>query len=208
MTKIIRQLAASRISLRFHICLLVIFCAIGAFGIGFGVTASVLKESLLVAGFIFALLVPYYFVMLYHGVRYDNGIIKWKWQGVSLKDVTEALGEYGVEVNHLPSFDLGDNLLSGLLGILFCILAFIVLVLALILLAWIGINVAGFTVVLIWIPVYVLLKYGVRLALINVRYAKGHVLRSGLIALAHGTCAAAIMGGICYGSEYVVRKIL
>jgi hypothetical protein len=208
MTKINRELAASRISLRFHLCLLIIFCAVGALGIGFGVTASLLKESLLVAGFIFALLFPYYFVMLYHGVRYDNGIVKWKWQGVSLKDVTKAMENYGFDSNELPTFDLGDNLLTGLLGLLFSIFAFFILVIALLLLAWIGINVAGFTIVLIWIPIYVLLKFGVRLALINVRYAKGHVLRAGLLALAHGTCAAAIMGVICYSSEYVVRKIL
>lgn len=178
-------------------------------GIGLVLDKSVGIETIYAAVFIFFTLTVYYFVMIYHGIRYDNGISKWKWDGVSIKDMLNEMANSGINVNGLeiPDFDFSDNLIGGIIGALIAIIIGFVVLGIIVLLTWLGINLVGYALVLAWIPLYILIKYGVRLALVNVKYAKGNIIRSAFLSLTHGCIGALSMAVVFYVTEFVVRII-
>ncbi len=198
-----------RISLSSHIVVLVFALVIGLVAIGLGVHKSVLKESLVGSGFVFLALAVYYFVMLYRGVRYDNGVVRWSWKGVSWRETCESIAESGVNLGQIPTpdFDFGDDLIGGILAFLLGILVAIVLILLVIGLAWLGVNLLGFTMFVIWVPLYFLLRQGLRMALVNVRYCQGQALHALWIAVVHAAIGAIAVGVVFFLTEWLIRRL-
>jgi hypothetical protein len=198
-----------RVSLTTHIVLVSLAISVGLIAIGLGAKASVLAESLMAASFVMLFLLVYYWVMVYHGVRYDNGIVKWHWKGVSMKEMLDSvnlpdLPDLSNSID-IPSFDLADNLLGALWMFLVVILSAIILFAAAIALAWVGINVGLFLALIAWIPLYLLIRHGVRMALINVRYCSGRLGPSLLVAIVHATMGSMALGLVFFATEQLWR---
>ena len=107
----------------------------------------------------------------------------------------------------MPDFgvmDFGDSLFGSLVAFLASIImAFIIGIVAVVLL-WFGINIIGFLLFLAWIPLYALARYGIRIALTNVRKTKNNIAASLSYALVNATVA----GFATFSSSYVIEKII
>ncbi len=199
-----------RISLSSHIAVLVVALAIGLVAIGLGVHKSVFKESLVGSGFVFLALAVYYFVMLYRGMRYDHGVVRWSWKGVSWRETCESIAESGVNLGQIPTpdFDFGDDLIGCVLAFLLGILVAGCLILLLIGLAWLGVNLLGFTMLVIWVPLYYLVRQGLRMALVNVRYCQGQALHALWLAVVHAAIGAIAVGAVFFLAELLIRWLV
>ena len=196
-----------KIKLGIHIAILLCVCLIGAISLAFKVKGSIFSESVNSGLLVLTIMSIYYFVMIYHGVRYDNGVVKWKWKNIPIGDTVKDLSSNGIDIGGVNFFDFGDNFLTGILAVLASILIGILLAFIIVFLLWIGINIAGYTVVLLWIPMYIFIKYGVRLALVNVAYAKGKIFKSLFMAIFHGSMAGLAMCLVTAITEVLVRKL-
>ena len=195
-----------KIKLHEHIFILIIFLFLGALGIALTHHFLPAKESLLISAYAFAVFFVYYFIMLYRGVRYDNGYVQWKWGGLSLNDMISGIKEHGFDIG-VPDFgimDLGDSIIGSLVAFLASILLAIIIGIVVVVLLWFGINVIGFVVFLAWIPLYALARYGIRIALTNVRKTKNNFFAS----LSYALVNAMVAGVATFSSSYVIEKII
>ena len=202
-----------RVPLLVHILCLLFVIVVGAVGIGLKVHATILAEAISAVAYVFAVLLTYYWFMIYRGVRYDNGIVQWRWQKVSVDDVMQGFGNADFQPpssfisTSLESLDLGENLLLGILALLGMLLLWFIVMALLGFLVLVGVNVAGFSAVFAWIPLYISIKYGIRLALVNAKSAKGRLLRSGGLAALHALLGSLAMGVVFLLTELLVRKM-
>ena len=203
----IRTYFIPKASLKTHIVLLLVFIVLGMIGIGISANGSVAIETVYAATFIFITLQIYYFIMIYNGVKYDNGITKWKWEGVSIKEMLENMDSSHIDINkiEIPSFDFGDNVIGAIIGAIVAVLLGVLILGVIVILSWIGVNLIGYAIFISWIPLYILVKYGVRLALVNVKYAKGNLVRSFFLSSFHGFIGAITMSIIFLLTEIIIR---
>jgi hypothetical protein len=195
-----------KIKLQQHIVFLVTFLIIGAIGIAFTHKVDPAKQSLLVATFAFIVFFIYYLLMLYRGVRYDNGFVQWKWGGLTINEMVNGIKKQGLDIES-PDYsiiDFGDNLLGVLLAFLVSILISIVVGIIVVVLLWVGVNVIVLGLLLAWIPLYAMARYGIRIALANVRKAKGSILTS----LPYAFLNSIVAGFATFSSNYVIEKIV
>ena len=183
-----------RICLRDHVVHLATAALLVVVVLVWGVRGGVLHETVAVGAVLGGLLAIYYTVMLYGGFRYDSGRHRWTWNGMQWKD----LGELPSVDLPWGGFDAGDDLFGAVIAGLLAILAAIVSTLVLVVLAWAGLNLLGYAVYLLWLPTYVVLRYGVRLALVNRRRVQGDFLRAAGVAMLHGAGGGVVLGG-CFG---------
>jgi hypothetical protein len=195
-----------QIKLQQHIVLLFAFLMIGTIGIALTQSFSPAWQSLLVAAFAFCVFFVYYFTMLYRGVRYDNGYVQWKWGGLTINDMLTGIKEHGFDVG-LPDFsmiDIGDNIFGVLIAFILSVLISIIVGIIAVVLIWVGINVVGFGIFMAWIPLYAMARFGIRIALANVRKTKGSFSASFPYALINSIVA----GIAAFSSNYVIERII
>jgi hypothetical protein len=199
-----------RISLRAHILLLFFACLVAVTSIALSVKGPAHIEAMYAFFVVWLMMFVYYFVMIYHGIRYDNGLAQWKWNGMTKEDMLEALAHSGIDIGKIsiPDFDLGDNVFAAILAFLVTMMVSIIVLFAMVILAWAGVNLLGYSFILVWIPLYSLIKYGVRRALINVVYAQGKLLTSLMIAAFHGCIAGFSMGCVTFFTEILLRELV
>jgi hypothetical protein len=195
-----------KIKLQQHIVFLFLFLIVGTIGITLTNSLEPARQSFLTAMFAFCVFFIYYFVMLYRGVRYDNGYVQWKWGGLTINDMLTGIKEHGFDIG-LPDFsiiDFGDNILGILVAFVVSILISIIVGIIAVVLIWVGINVVTFGLLLAWIPLYALARYGIRIALANVRKTKGSFIASFPYAFINSFVA----GIAAFTSNYVIERIV
>ena len=195
-----------KIKLQQHILFLFSFLIVGTIGIALTRNLSHSSESVLMALFTFCIFFFYYLFMLYWGVRYDNGFVQWKWGGLSINDMLTGIKEHGFDIG-LPDFsviDFGDNIFGVLIALVSSVIISLIVGVIAVVLIWVGLNVVGFTVFLAWIPLYAMARYGIRIALANVRMTKGSFSASFPFAFIN----AFVAGIAVYLSSFFIEKII
>lgn len=124
------------------------------------------------SAFIFAFL----FVLLYHGARFDKDQ-RWTFGWVHPRSLAE----------HIPSVDSGgvfseagahQGIAGFLIGLLLDIVVSLALIAAIVILLWLGINLALVAVAVIWIPLIYLFRRSVRYLVTRGRTCRGRVGRA------------------------------
>ena len=195
-----------KIRLQQHIVFLFIFLIIGTIGIALTHNLEPARQSFLAAIFAFSVFLIYYLVMLYRGVRYDNGYVQWKWGGLTINDMLTGIKEHGFDIG-LPDFsiiDFGDNIFGVLIAFIASILISILVGIIAVILIWVGFNVVALGLFLAWIPLYAMARYGIRIALANVRKTKGSLSASFPYAFIN----AFVAGIAAFSSNYLIERIV
>jgi hypothetical protein len=198
-------LRAPRICLRDHILLLAVAAVVVSFLLAWEVTGSAWRETVAVGSALAGLLTIYYTVMLYGGFRYDSGRHRWTWSGMQWRDLGDVptVDFGGCDFSFDAGGDLFGTLIAGLLALVWAIS----LAIALVVLAWIGVNLVSYVVYLLWIPTYIVLRYGVRLALVNRKRAQGDFMQALGIGLLHGACGGVVLGLCFWLIDVVIRLV-
>ena len=195
-----------KISLKDHIVILIIFSFVGALMISALAKISPGKESALVGIFVYITFLIYYYIMLFRGVRYDTGIVKWQWHGLKPDEMLEMVNKNGIDVGPIKfeSWDFGDDLFGIVIAFILSLIVYFVFLIIVLGLAWLGINLAGYVMYLAWIPLYALVRYGMRLSLSNVRKSKGNLSGSLYSAALHALIPAISISIFVYAVEKLV----
>lgn len=202
----IKTYFVQKIKLHEHIAILLIFMLIGTLGISLSHHLAPARESLLIALYAFIVFFIYYLVMLYRGIRYDNGYVQWKWNGLSINDMVSGIKEHGFDIG-LPDFsiiDFGDNLLGAVFAFVSSVILAIFIGIFAAVLIWAGVNAVGYLLLLSWIPLYALARFGIRIALANVRKTKGSMVASLPYALINSIFASLTV----FSSMYIIEKTI
>ena len=175
-----RNFFVPRISLKDHIVILFALSIVGIIVISIISKLTFGKESLLVGFFVYLIFLIYYFIMLYRGVRYDSGIVKWKWRGVKINEMIDGIQSNGINIGPIKfdTWDFGDDLFGIIIVFFLSFFYYAIFLLLICGLAWAGFNIIGYFLYLAWIPLYGLARFGLRLALANTIKSKGNLLRS------------------------------
>ena len=151
-------------SLTANIVSLIAVCLISSFIVGFRLHGTNLNETIINTVILSGILWAYFSYILYRGLRFDHGKVKWRWPKISISDISDAVSNSDVSIPDLPGgFDVGEGCLGAILGIAVSIIAVIVLVV----LIYLGIEIGIFVSLIIAIPMYWLFRYSARLVIVN-----------------------------------------
>lgn len=139
--------------------------------------------------------------ILYHGVRFDAGVVRWTWRRRSDVDSgSGAADAVGQLADKLPMPDFGDSAL----GIFLAFLAWIGIAAAAAALLWFGIEFVLLAATIIGCAVYWCFRRGTRLALRHQHRCRGRLLSAVLVGGAYGAAYAAGIALIVFGLDRLV----
>ena len=142
----------------------------------FLVKRSIWQELQLLVAALSAFIFAFLFFLLYRGARFDREQ-RWTFGWVHPRSLVEHVSS--VDSLGLFSGAGGQQGIAGfLIGLLLDILVSLVLVAAIVLLLWLGINLALVAVAVIWVPLIYLFRRSVRYIVTRGRTCRGRVWRA------------------------------
>jgi hypothetical protein len=203
---LMRILSPYRISVKTHVAGLAAALLVTALVVFGGLHRSIIAESAVAAAIVGGLLWIYLAILLYLGVRPDNGYVRWS---RSVKELSQNVDLPTFDDVSLPSaLDLGgDDLVSIVLGILVAVFIGALAVLAAALLVWVGLNLTAILLIVVFIPIYYVFRRSLRLVLVHSRRCRRNLPRSVGIACAYATGYALFFCAVVSGMDWVVRAI-
>jgi hypothetical protein len=169
-----------------------------------GLHATLLKESAISGAVIFAILQSYFTILLYFGVRPDNGYVAW---GKSIEKFVTNTDLPSASLPDLGSMDVGDDLFGIIIGPIITILVTVVLAVFLTLAIWVGLNVIALLGLIIFVPMYYIFRRSLRLVLIHTRTCRGRLGTSALIAIRYAIPYSLLIGLCLWAPDWVLRKM-
>jgi len=195
----IRRFYVPRYSLTAHIAGVVVVCIIASVCVAVGLHRTPLQESLVATTVLCAVMMVYFTVILYRGLRFDHGRISWKVPKVDLADVGDAL-------SNLQGPDPGsifpvDDSAEGCLGVIVAIVVGVVAFVIVTILVSYGLEAGMLIVLLVAVPLYGIFRLSARMVIVHTRRCRGRLLMSLGIALLYAVLYTTAMGAVFYGIE-------
>jgi hypothetical protein len=174
-----------------------------SFIVGFQLHGTNVYETIINTVILSGILWAYFSYILYRGLRFDHGKVKWRWPKISISDISDAVSNSGVSIPDLSDgFDVGEGCLGAILGIAVSIIAIIILVV----LIYLGVEIGIFVSLIIAIPMYWLFRYSARLVIVNSRKCENNLIKSMMVAIKFAVIYSALMGIIFSLFNYWATK--
>jgi len=190
------------IAVSIHVLAVGIILALVITAVLHGVHHSLLRQWLASTVVMWAALTAYFTVLLWIGVRPDNGYVRWreKLESLQTRMSKAPLGD-GRDVLDIFNFGGFGDVFELILGVVFGIfLSFFGVILF-----WIGVNFVVIAVMLLSLPIYFVFRRGLRLVLVESSRCHHHLGRSVFIATRYAAGYALCIGVPLWLADYLIH---
>jgi hypothetical protein len=165
---------------------------------------SIWVELELVLGTLSVLIFMFFFTLLYRGVRFDpNETFTFGWvHPRRFIDHASSADTFGTFTQAGANQGIG----GFILGLLLDIVVSLVLVFAIVVLVWLGVNLVIAAIALIWVPLFYLFRRSVRYVVARGRTCRGHIGRAARWALAYTLINVITLYAILVVTRYLVES--
>jgi len=192
------------ITVRIHVLAVGIILALVITAVVHGVHHSLVRQWLASSVVIWAALTVYFTVLLWIGVRPDNGYVRWRETLESLHTrLSKAPWGDGRDALDVCGFGAFGDVFEIILGVAFGVILSIFGVL----LFWIGVNLLVIAVMLLALPVYVVFRRGLRLVLVQSSRCHHRLGRSAVIAMRSAAWYAICIAAPLWLADHLIHVL-
>ena len=193
-----------KLSLTLHIVGIVLICLLTWIVIALKLHKSTGVETIINGSILFVVLCTYFIVILYHGFRFDNGIVKWRKPKIELHNVSDAFSN----VPDVSLFDFSFDDGFGCLGFIVGLLGVVLSVAMAVVLLYLGMEITLIIGLCIIVPLYWLFRLSARIVLANTRLCKNNISISILIGIKYAFIYSVFISFVFFGIEKLLLKIV
>jgi hypothetical protein len=186
----IRRFQVPRYSLTANIVGVACIVAISLAVVGWKLHGTNVRETLAAVAVAFVIFWSYFSCILYRGLRFDNGVVRWRRPSLEWPDV-------GGQVD-FSQLDLGSIDGEGCFGVIIGVVVSIVALVTLVILIWLGVEIGLFLSLVIVVPVYWLFRLSARLVIVNTRTCAGNPGSSMRWAARYAFIYALVVGAVFF----------